>query len=117
MHRSTEGADPGVPSDSRKSAAAGETEVQRSREWREHRIRKSLQQSCHLDHAATDLHSLSRPSARAYSPVTAPNRVPSARSQQPKSAPRHPPNGRQRPLRRWPVPSLARFGLAPVNCM
>ena len=63
----------------------------RSREWHEHRIRQSLQQSCHLDHAATDQHSLSHASARAYKPLTAPNRVPSVRSKQPTSAPRHPP--------------------------
>ena len=67
--------------------------------------------------AARKLARLSLSLTRAYSPVTAPNLVPSARSQVPTSAPRHPPNGRQRPLRRWPVPSLARFGLAPVNCM
>ena len=82
----------------------------RSREWREHRIRKSLQQSCHLDHAAKDQHNLLHAPARAYKPLTAPNRVPSVRSQQPTSAPRHPPNGRQQPPTAAPKLTSAQLG-------
>ena len=77
------------------------------REWRERRIRKSLQQSCHLHRAAADLYSLCRPLPLARSPPGAPNRVPGASSAAP--ATKNPPkvdNGRCDPISFW-MPSSA----------
>ena len=76
-------------------------------EWRERRIRKSLQQSCHLHRAAADLYSLCRPLPLARSPPGAPNRVPGASSAAP--ATKNPPkvdNGRCDPISFW-MPSSA----------
>ena len=77
------------------------------REWRERRIRKSLQQSCHLHRAAADLYCLCRPLPLARSPPGAPNRVPGASSAAP--ATKNPPkvdNGRCDPISFW-MPSSA----------
>ena len=76
------------------------------REWRERRIRKSLQQSCHLHRAAADLYSLCRPLPLARSPPGAPNRVPGASSAAP--ATKNPPkvdNGRCDPISFWVLSS------------